>query len=393
MKKKNFLAISISAVLFLQILSSVGAQASSPIIYEPMSGTNGTSLSGVAGSPNSLGLSGNWLRVPGIKVGSDPVRAIVLTNAYNSSLAFPTNSSLTVPSSNTAAGTSTNVWSPFGSARALTSPISFDSDNTYYFSFLMLAPVDGFSNWGSAVMGLLNGLPASNTDTSKSAIYFGWTYTGAPIIKIASANLPVWENANYGAIGTASTPTATGGKSWFVIARINTATTGNDTIRIKLYSPSGTIPTSDSSIAWDATYSTPITGSWTHLAVQTEYNGLIDEIRGGLSYNGVAGFSSPATLGAPSISGPVRKGVSSTITVNVNAPGFVRFFAEGKRIPKCQNVATSGSSPNFTASCTWKPATQGSRVLSASFTPSDLNFLAAVSNPATYVISNRSNRR
>lgn len=358
-----------------------------------MSGTNGTSLSGVAGSPNSLGLTGNWVRVPGIKSGSDAVRAIVLTNTYNSNLAFPTNSSLTVPSSNTAAGTTTNVWSPFGSARALTSPISFDADNTYYFSFLMLAPVDGSSNWGSAVMGLLNGLPATNTDTSKSAMYFGWTYIGAPIIKIASANLPVWENANYGATGAASTPTATGSKSWFVIVRINTAATGNDTIRIKLFSPSGTIPTSDSSITWDATYSTPITGSWTHLAVQTEYNGLIDEIRGGLSYNGVAGFSSPATLASPSISGSVRKGASSTITVNVNAPGFVRFFVDGKRIPNCQNVATSGSAPNFTASCTWKPAIQGLRAVSASFTPSDLNFLAAVSSPATYLISNRTNRR
>ena len=393
MKTRSLAILLLGALTLTPFLGSIAAQASSPFIYESMSGTNSTSLSGVAGSSNSVGLSGNWVRVPGIKSGSDPVRAAVLTNTYNSNLAFPTNSSLTLPASNTAAGTTANVWSPFGSARSLTSPISFDADNNYYFSFLMLAPLDGSSNWGSAVMGLLNGLPASNTDTSKNAIYFGWTYTGTPIIKIASANLPVWENANYGATGATSTPTATGSKSWFVLAKITTTATGNDSIKIKLFSPSGTIPTSDASITWDATYSTPITGNWTHLAVQTEYNGLIDEIRGGLSYNGVAGFSSPATLGVPSISGSLRKGVSSTITVSVNAPGFVRFFVDGKRIANCLNVATSGTSPNFTASCNWNPATQGVRTVSASFAPSDSTFLAATSSRISYLVTNRTSKR
>ena len=393
-KNRICLALVWSSVLFLiPMIVPLRAEASSPIIYESMTGTNGTSMNGVAGSSNSVGLTGNWVRVPGIKSGSDPVRAAVFTSAYNSNLAFPTNSLLTLPASNTAAGTTANIWSPFGSARSLTSPISFDSDGAYYFSYLMYAPNDGSGNWGSAVVGLLNGLPSSNTDTSKSALYFGWTYTGAPIIKLASANLPVWEGGNYGATGAATTPVATGNKSWFVIVRINTAATGNDSVRIKLFSPSGTIPTSDSGITWDATYSAAITGSWTHLAMQSEYNGLIDEIRGGLSYNGVAGFASAATLGAPSIAGAVKKGNSSTISVSVNGPGFVRFFVNGKRIPGCLRVATTGTSPNFTASCTWKPSTQGKSTVSASFTPSDSTFLTANSPSTDYLISNRSNQR
>lgn len=358
-----------------------------------MTGTNGGAMDGVAGSSGSVGLTGNWVRVPGIKSGNDPVRAAVFTNAYNANLAFPTNSLLSLPASNTAAGTTSNVWSPFGSARALTSPISFDTEGTYYFSYLMYAPNDGYGNWGSAVAGLLNGLPSSNSDTSKSALYFGWTYTGAPMIKLGSANLPVWEGGSYGATGSASTSVATGNKSWFVVVRINTAATGNDSVRIKLFSPSGTIPTSDSGITWDATYSTPITGNWTHLAVQNEYNGLIDEIRGGLSYNGVAGFASAATLGTPSIAGGINKGNSSTISVSVNAPGFVRFFIGGKRIPGCLKVATTGTSPNFTASCTWKPSIQGTRTFSASFTPSDSTFLAATSTPSVFMISKRTSTR
>ena len=369
------------------------SQAASPNIYEAMSGTNSTSMNSVAGSSDSIGLTGNWIKVNGVKSGSDPVRASVFINSYNANLAFPTNSSLTVPANNTAAGTTSNTWSPFGSARALTSPISFDADGTYYFSYLMYAPTDGGGNWGSAVAGLLTGIPANNTDTSKSALYFGWTYQGTAIIKKASANLPVWENGNYGAVGAASTPAATGNKSWFVVVKISTAATGNDSVRIKMFSPSGTIPTTDSSISWDATYSTPITGSWSHLAVQGEYNGLIDEIRGALSYNAVAGLASAAIMGTPSSSGELVKGISSTISVSVDSPGFVRFFMDGKRIPGCLKISTSGTSPNFTATCTWKPSMRGSRKFTASFTPSDANSLAANSTATTYFISSRTNRR
>jgi len=358
-----------------------------------MTGTNASAMNAVAGSADSIGLTGNWVKVNGIKSGNDPVRASVFTNSYNANLAFPTNSLLTLPSSNTAAGTTANVWSPFSSARQFISPISFDSDATFYLSFLMYAPLDGASNWGSSVVGLLNGRPSRNTDTTKGALFFGWTYQGAPVIKLASANLPVWEGGSYGAVGAASTPTATGNKSWFVVVKINTAASGNDSVRIKLFSPSGTIPTSDSGITWDATYSTPITGNWTHLAVQSEYNGLIDEIRGALSYEAVAGFATAATLGAPSISGAVQKGGSSTITVTVNAPGFVRFYMDGKRIPNCLKVATTGSSPNYSASCNWKPSLRGTRTFTASFTPSDSAFLAANSTQTSYLITKRSTNR
>ena len=350
-------------------------------------------MNSVAGSPDSIGLTGNWIKVNGIKSGNDPVRASVFTNTYNSNLAFPTTSQLTLPASNTAAGTTANIWSPFGSARSITSPISFDADGTYYFSYLMYAPVDGSSNWGSAVTGLLNGLPSSNTDTTKSALYFGWTYTGAPMIKLASANLPVWEGGNYGAIGSATTSVATGNKAWFVVVKITTAATGNDSVRIKLFSPSGTIPTSDSSITWDATYSTPITGNWGYLAVQGEYNGIIDEIRGALSYNAVAGIPVAATLGTLSISSELKKGATSSISVSVDSPGYVRFFIDGKRIPGCLKISTSGTSPNYTATCNWKPAVRGARTFTASFTPSDSSTLAANAASKIYSISGRTNNR
>ena len=394
MKKRiSWILTYASSLVFFTLNMTSQARAASVIIYESMSGTNSTSMNSVAGSSDSIGLTGNWTKVNGIKSGTDPVRAAIFTNSYNANLAFPTNSRHALPANNTAAGTTANVWSPFGSARQISSPISFDSDGNFYFSFLMYAPVDGSANWGSAVAGLLDGLPSNNTDTSKNALYFGWTYTGAPTIKLASANLPVWQNGNYGATGSTTTSVATGNKSWFVIVKITTAATGNDSVRIKLFSPSGTIPTTDSGITWDATYSTPITGSWGYLAVQNEYNGLIDEIRGALTYEPVAGFATAATLGIPSNSGAWNKGSLSTISVGVNAPGYVRFFIDGKRIPGCLKKATTGTSPNYTASCTWKPSVRGSRTFTASFTPSDANTLAANSEAKVFVISNRTNSR
>ena len=394
MKKRiSWILIWSTSLYLLAFNATIQAQAAPVNIYESISGTHSTSMNSVAGSPDSIGLTGNWIKVNGIKSGNDPVRASVFTNTYNSNLAFPTNSQLTLPASNTAAGTTANIWSPFGSARSITSPISFDADGTYYFSYLMYAPVDGSSNWGSAVTGLLNGLPSSNTDTTKSALYFGWTYTGAPMIKLASANLPVWEGGNYGAIGSATTSVATGNKAWFVVVKITTAATGNDSVRIKLFSPSGTIPTSDSSITWDATYSTPITGNWGYLAVQGEYNGIIDEIRGALSYNAVAGIPVAATLGTLSISSELKKGASSSISVSMDSPGYVRFFIDGKRIPGCLKISTSGTSPNYTATCNWKPAVRGARTFTASFTPSDSSTLAANAASKIYSISGRTNNR
>ncbi|MSZ48386.1 MAG: hypothetical protein F2602_02940, partial [Actinobacteria bacterium] len=91
MKKGISIALVCSSALFLFAFNApVTAQASSPNIYESMTGTHNGAMDGVAGSSNSVGLTGNWVRVPGQKSGSDPVRAAVFTNLYNSNLAFPT---------------------------------------------------------------------------------------------------------------------------------------------------------------------------------------------------------------------------------------------------------------------------------------------------------------
>jgi hypothetical protein len=63
----------------------------------------------------------------------------------------------------------------------------------------------------------------------------------------------------------------------------------------------------------------------------------------------------PAAVGTPSLSAPAKKGVAVTITVTSDVAGKADFYWNGKRIAGCLGKATGGTSPNFTATCLWKP--------------------------------------
>jgi uncharacterized repeat protein (TIGR02543 family) len=93
------------------------------------------------------------------------------------------------------------------------------------------------------------------------------------------------------------------------------------------------------------------------------------------------GFPAPS-VAAPSISGNVYKGVNSTISISSNLAGVVRFFVGGKRISTCKDRTTSGSYPNFTVSCTWKPPVTGKQTLTALLTPESTYFTAVTSSAA-----------
>jgi len=86
-----------------------------------------------------------------------------------------------------------------------------------------------------------------------------------------------------------------------------------------------------------------------------------------------------ATINAPTVSGTIFKGVNTTITVTINVAGKVRFFVGNKRISTCKERTTSGSYPNNTATCTWKPAVTGRQFLTATLTPTDNTFSASTS--------------
>ena len=100
-----------------------------------------------------------------------------------------------------------------------------------------------------------------------------------------------------------------------------------------------------------------------------------------------------ASVNAPTVSGSVNKGISTTITVTLNAAGKVRFSVGGKRISNCLAQSTTGSYPNFTATCSWKPAVTGSQNLTARVTPTDSSFSAATSPSTAVFVTKRVSSR
>ena len=100
-----------------------------------------------------------------------------------------------------------------------------------------------------------------------------------------------------------------------------------------------------------------------------------------------------ASLGTPTISGTINKGVIATISVSSTAAGRVAFFVGGKRISTCLSRATTGSYPSFTATCSWKPPVMGRQILTARITPTDVTFSASTSAGAEVRVLRRTNSR
>jgi hypothetical protein len=100
-----------------------------------------------------------------------------------------------------------------------------------------------------------------------------------------------------------------------------------------------------------------------------------------------------ATILKPTISGTLNKGISASVTVNVEAAGTVRFYYLGKRIPSCLNVATSGTYPTITATCSWKPAVVGPIPITAVLTPANSTLAQSQSQALTTIVSARQNTR
>ena len=100
-----------------------------------------------------------------------------------------------------------------------------------------------------------------------------------------------------------------------------------------------------------------------------------------------------SNIGAPTVSEAINKGVSTTITVTSDVAGKVRFFVGGKRISTCLARSTTGSYPNFSATCSWKPPVTGRHNLTARVTPTDSSFSATTSDPTSVWVTKRANTR
>ncbi len=107
----------------------------------------------------------------------------------------------------------------------------------------------------------------------------------------------------------------------------------------------------------------------------------------------VTNASEITSISAPTVSGTINKGIPTTITVTMNVAGTVRFFVGGKRISTCKARATSGSYPNTSATCSWRPPITGRQVLTATLTPTDNTFSASTSAVTVVQVARRSTPR
>lgn len=86
-----------------------------------------------------------------------------------------------------------------------------------------------------------------------------------------------------------------------------------------------------------------------------------------------------------------RKAV--TITANVSAAAKVTFKARNSIIPGCKNKATTGTSPNIVATCSWKPSTRGAVTIAATAVPTAAGGSGTTATPITATVSNRTTSR
>jgi hypothetical protein len=107
----------------------------------------------------------------------------------------------------------------------------------------------------------------------------------------------------------------------------------------------------------------------------------------------IANVNEISNIGAPTVSGTINKGIVTTITVTSDVAGKVRFFVGGKKISTCLARSTTGSSPSFTATCSWKPPVTGRQNLTARITPTDGSFSAATSASTLVQVIRRVNQR
>lgn len=100
-----------------------------------------------------------------------------------------------------------------------------------------------------------------------------------------------------------------------------------------------------------------------------------------------------SSIATPTIAASAFKGVQINISVIADTPGRVQFFVDGKRIPSCRAISTTGSAPTVTAICPWKPPVHGMRIITARLTPTNLGLSASLSSQLRVNVARRTGLR
>lgn len=100
-----------------------------------------------------------------------------------------------------------------------------------------------------------------------------------------------------------------------------------------------------------------------------------------------------STISTPLLSGTPTKGQTISVSVNLNVAGKVQFLIDGKRIAGCIARPTTGSYPNYSSTCVFKPVRTGRQYLRARLTPTNSNFIATQSTSVLMWVYSRTSTR
>jgi hypothetical protein len=120
---------------------------------------------------------------------------------------------------------------------------------------------------------------------------------------------------------------------------------------------------------------TPLTGGGGGAASKNSYGGSGGSGAVVLAYVNFFGASVSISVGAKK---SARVIAGNQITATTTSTGTVTFYANGRLINGCKNVAGSGT----TATCNWKPLTHGQVTLTATYTSNDVAYAGSASAPA-----------
>ena len=177
-----------------------------------------------------------------------------------------------------------------------------------------------------------------------------------------------------------------------------TAISNASSYSLKLYNSLGTLIATTGLTGLSGTSATITTSNFASLENSTAYKVSITAIGDGASYldsaesaksdvttNGRLTRSATISLDPGELVYRQAKQLRATSSI----AGKVTFRANGLIIPGCKNKAVSASA---TVTCSYRPSTRGSVILSATLDPTDNSYIGATSS-SNNVIGNRSSRR
>jgi Concanavalin A-like lectin/glucanases superfamily len=254
--------------------------------------------------------------------------------------------------------------------------------------------------WRESNVGLYYGFASTSGTNAGSGAYGNFKlgqfdlYTSALTgSQVSAANNSV--RSNFNPLSTPAAPTILS-RTADTVSISDTAVANASSYIAYLYASNGTTFV-DSRTVTTAAISTGTT--FTGLTPNTTYVAKVQAIGDQATYGNSSissGTSFTTLTGSTTLSLALDSGLTTVtyrqiarIKATPSVPGMVTFFYRGKRIAGCVRILSSGGF----AYCNWLPSGHGQFTVTASFAPTNNNYLSSVATSPLLTISTRSGNR